>query len=109
VFFLQAEDGIRDRNVTGVQTCALPILARSEGGRSVDLLRFGRTDGGAQARVLLTCRHHSCEMMASHVLEGAMEHVLGSADPAAQDRKSVVQGKSGALGRSRVRKAAVPE
>src|SRR5699024_11838630 len=23
--FLQAEDGIRDRNVTGVQTCALPI------------------------------------------------------------------------------------
>src|SRR5699024_1363959 len=24
--FCQAEDGIRDRNVTGVQTCALPIL-----------------------------------------------------------------------------------
>src|SRR5437868_9056864 len=28
-FFLQAEDGIRDRNVTGVQTCALPISASS--------------------------------------------------------------------------------
>src|SRR5699024_11287071 len=26
-FFFQAEDGIRDRNVTGVQTCALPIFA----------------------------------------------------------------------------------
>ena len=26
VFFFQAEDGIRDRLVTGVQTCALPIL-----------------------------------------------------------------------------------
>src|SRR5699024_11293981 len=24
-FFFQAKDGIRDRNVTGVQTCALPI------------------------------------------------------------------------------------
>src|SRR5699024_1954580 len=24
--FFQAEDGIRDRNVTGVQTCALPIF-----------------------------------------------------------------------------------
>src|SRR5437867_7432243 len=24
-FFVQAEDGIRDRTVTGVQTCALPI------------------------------------------------------------------------------------
>src|SRR5699024_12178230 len=29
IFFFQAEDGIRDRNVTGVQTCALPILAAS--------------------------------------------------------------------------------
>src|SRR6266699_5753371 len=26
-FFFQAEDGIRDADVTGVQTCALPILA----------------------------------------------------------------------------------
>src|SRR5699024_11840017 len=26
LFFVQAEDGIRDRNVTGVQTCALPIF-----------------------------------------------------------------------------------
>src|SRR5207248_7449440 len=28
-FFFQAEDGIRDRTVTGVQTCALPIYERS--------------------------------------------------------------------------------
>src|SRR6266850_4478988 len=27
-FFFQAEDGIRDYKVTGVQTCALPILTR---------------------------------------------------------------------------------
>src|SRR5256885_6728341 len=27
-FFFQAEDGIRDYKVTGVQTCALPILQR---------------------------------------------------------------------------------
>src|SRR5215510_6289325 len=26
-FFFQAEDGIRDGHVTGVQTCALPILS----------------------------------------------------------------------------------
>src|SRR5699024_12134749 len=30
-FVFQAEDGIRDRNVTGVQTCALPILWPSPG------------------------------------------------------------------------------
>src|SRR5260370_13085231 len=26
IFFFQAEDGIRDSSVTGVQTCALPIF-----------------------------------------------------------------------------------
>src|SRR5205807_5611186 len=31
VFFFQAEDGIRDYKVTGVQTCALPILADYSG------------------------------------------------------------------------------
>src|SRR3989440_2862302 len=31
-FFFQAEDGIRDLIVTGVQTCALPILPRHPGG-----------------------------------------------------------------------------
>src|SRR5699024_11595309 len=30
-FFFQAEDGIRDRNVTGVQTCALPISVSFSG------------------------------------------------------------------------------
>src|SRR6266550_8280968 len=30
-FFFQAEDGIRDVAVTGVQTCALPILRRAIG------------------------------------------------------------------------------
>src|SRR2546430_14279325 len=31
VFFFQAEDGIRDLTVTGVQTCALPISSRTRG------------------------------------------------------------------------------
>src|SRR4051794_41979767 len=30
VFFFQAEDGIRDGRVTGVQTCALPIFEHVE-------------------------------------------------------------------------------
>src|SRR5205085_7908638 len=30
-FFFQAEDGIRDLTVTGVQTCALPILLDASG------------------------------------------------------------------------------
>src|SRR5207249_5584529 len=35
-FFFQAEDGIRDRNVTGVQTCALPIYLLLHGRRELD-------------------------------------------------------------------------
>ena len=59
-------------------------LARSEHGRRVEVLRFGRSDGGAAARVLLTCRHHACEMMASHVLEGVLEQVLSGDDTASR-------------------------
>src|SRR5690606_39923901 len=34
-FFFQAEDGIRDFHVTGVQTCALPICANDENLRPI--------------------------------------------------------------------------
>src|SRR5437870_8906953 len=40
-FFFQAEDGIRDGHVTGVQTCALPIS------RSVTLFLQGSRSPGA--------------------------------------------------------------
>src|SRR2546430_14826963 len=33
-FFFQAEDGIRDLTVTGVQTCALPIFGAAPHGRA---------------------------------------------------------------------------
>src|SRR5690625_6586147 len=39
IFFFQAEDGIRDGHVTGVQTCALPILV--PGAIHSDLIRPG--------------------------------------------------------------------
>src|SRR5207249_7024188 len=39
-FFFQAEDGIRDRNVTGVQTCALPISTNPKTGGLVGLPHF---------------------------------------------------------------------
>src|SRR2546429_6659731 len=42
-FFFQAEDGIRDVAVTGVQTCALPIflLAYDEVGAGADFFKAG--------------------------------------------------------------------
>src|SRR5689334_24938948 len=48
-FFFQAEDGIRDGTVTGVQTCALPIYAEidpiySNGGESQQLHQVPRME-----------------------------------------------------------------
>src|SRR5216684_7658170 len=40
LFFFQAEDGIRDVAVTGVQTCALPISAAARGGLARVSLRW---------------------------------------------------------------------
>src|SRR5437773_12395589 len=44
VFFFQAEDGIRDRDVTGVQTCALPILSPSDEEMKKQLMERGISD-----------------------------------------------------------------
>ena len=51
VFFFQAEDGIRDVAVTGVQTCALPIswsrwtcMCAAKGGH-IQVLQWARTKG----------------------------------------------------------------
>ena len=45
-FFFQAEDGIRDRLVTGVQTCALPILVIWRGYENIPILSDGRMCSG---------------------------------------------------------------
>src|SRR5699024_11252936 len=44
LFFFQAEDGIRYRNVTGVQTCALPIyFAIIRGDRRCHAAKIGQS------------------------------------------------------------------
>jgi len=54
------------------------VLCRTRKGREAELLHIGRLDGQAVHRVLLTCRHHACESIASYVLEGLMETVLAA-------------------------------
>src|SRR5690606_39426699 len=48
-FFFQAEDGIRDFHVTGVQTCALPI--------SLDAVHTTQNRWPAMANPQLRCDH----------------------------------------------------
>src|SRR5216684_6176569 len=51
VFFFQAEDGIRDVAVTGVQTCALPILGPERAGdKSAERLQVARRQREAVLR-----------------------------------------------------------
>src|SRR2546426_12051867 len=57
-FFFQAEDGIRDYKVTGVQTCALPISLEAAFGRGPGVvviagtgsIAYGRNAAGQTAR-----------------------------------------------------------
>src|SRR5437763_12271539 len=48
-FFFQAEDGIRDTSVTGVQTCALPICG-PRSGRRLLVIRHVLIDDADQVR-----------------------------------------------------------
>lgn len=52
-------------------------LCRSEQDRDVFLLKVGRLDGKPRHRMVMTCRHHACESMASFAVEGVIEEVLG--------------------------------
>lgn len=56
-------------------------LCQTKKGRDAELLFLGCINSEPEQRVVLTCRHHCCEMMASYVLEGIMQSVLtGSSD-----------------------------
>src|SRR5699024_11231282 len=57
-FFFQAEDGIRDRNVTGVQTCALPICTFTTGVAA--LITVTAVVLTRLATILLTFRFRFC-------------------------------------------------
>src|SRR5207249_8319829 len=54
--FFQAEDGIRDRNVTGVQTCALPILSGCQARPSPAAVGRARTPSCVDTRPGTSCQ-----------------------------------------------------
>src|SRR5205085_6525057 len=54
LFFFQAEDGIRDLTVTGVQTCALPISVRSIVGRFLEHSRIFYFANGGQEEIYIS-------------------------------------------------------
>src|SRR5256885_3955603 len=70
-FFFQAEDGIRDYKVTGVQTCALPIL---KAGRifvaTIEKIIDPREDGHASAEIVIGREIHQIIIRRVEPLDG---------------------------------------
>src|SRR3712207_7828603 len=90
LFFFQAEDGIRDIGVTGVQTCALPILIP----RVHD--RYGK-ERSALVAAFPTFRSRGAIRELGKVLglpAGELERVARGAEPGSVKRRVGEEGRS---------------
>src|SRR2546430_15273068 len=103
-FFFQAEDGIRDLTVTGVQTCALPIS------RPLELHRDrldpegaqGDTDFAAQRRPY---REHSVTgRRARQCSSGVREDGIAALSDATPTRRIACRGRIAGTGRTSARR-----
>src|SRR5699024_7678 len=86
-FFFQAEDGIRDRNVTGVQTCALPILERTHQLNTIVLDKTGTITKGKPEVTDFTGDEEVLQLLAS--AEKGSEHPLAEAIVAHAAEKNI--------------------
>lgn len=60
---------IKDDNIVKLST-----LAISEQGRNIPIIKIGSS---SNKNIFITCRHHSCESVASYVVEGIILSLLG--------------------------------
>src|SRR2546426_3442005 len=88
-FFFQAEDGIRDYKVTGVQTCALPI-SESGGRRRSPAPAFDRGYGGLRVPHVLNRAHGGLRV--PHVLGDDQRMGVGDDARLGVDRRADVLG-----------------
>src|SRR5438309_11551677 len=79
-FFFQAEDGIRDGTVTGVQTCALPICARLRRARGA--VEIARTRLVPPPGLGARNRRHAC-------LAAPFRHLAVLVDPPRSEERRV--------------------
>src|SRR6266545_5108343 len=84
IFFFQAEDGIRDKLVTGVQTCALPICPCGAPTGRCDL-RPPRQAPGSRRRAVLTRGPADRPGPGPEVLPAVRPRLRGAADRPDED------------------------
>src|SRR5699024_11745096 len=88
----QAEDGIRDRNVTGVQTCALPIspehaLSRDQVMRRIGSLMERLSEAGELDDTL---RKLSAKSSRQHIAVEELEVIAAIAEAASSYREELI-------------------
>src|SRR5256885_6838214 len=85
-FFFQAEDGIRDYKVTGVQTCALPICLRAAAHEPAEVDQLDRAIETAK-----------------EIADAAKERGVNAEDMKTKDAKDAKATKKGKIGRASCR------
>src|SRR5438876_7812110 len=90
-FFFQAEAGIRDGRVTGVQTCALPISRREPACASTErrkdkLIKLLRSDLGGRL-AFASCRAAADLVEFSFQLGQGLEQTLAVAQGRSEERR----------------------
>ncbi len=65
------------------------VLTKSEEGRNVELIQIG-TPGPQTKPMLVTCRHHAAETMASYVLEGFLAEAMADSEFGRKFRQAYV-------------------
>src|SRR5690606_40813962 len=78
IFFFQAEDGIRDFHVTGVQTCALPIYIGKQ-----------RIEGAVGAEIGAGDRQRAAAVVQRALLDIESERTISVRQAAGENRATV--------------------
>src|SRR5438034_10431969 len=79
-FFFQAEDGIRDHCVTGVQTCALPILLGGAGGLEAGISVLALRDQTLPPTINLEKADPECDLdyVPNHARKASAQYALSN-------------------------------
>src|SRR5688500_19715496 len=83
IYFLKAEDGIRDYKVTGVQTCALPISSDKQ----LDITHTYESQKGLVNSHLIPLVRRSLNKKTFPVTDGVIKHIIHKRHRRSEERR----------------------
>src|SRR3712207_7141502 len=87
LIFFQAEDGIRDSGVTGVQTCALPILHESRSAQCRGAVPAARTALRLSARGVGFLAEHETQVPHAWFYSSVWKPAVAAAEARSEERR----------------------